>query len=71
MVPTRTVALSGQNAPGTVAGVNFYGFDVPILDFGGRTAFRAVLTGVVTTSDNTGVWSGATATPSCGLTGPF
>src|SRR5262245_8474261 len=37
----RTVALSGQPAPGTPSGVSFSGFDGPSLNAVGQTAFSA------------------------------
>src|SRR5262249_50825568 len=65
VVPTRTVALSGQRAPGTPDGVSFASFgtpqSVPVvrLDDAGHVAFRANLLqgyGGVTSANDTGVW---------------
>jgi hypothetical protein len=54
----RTVALSGQPAPGTPSGVTFRSFRVAYLDASGRTAFTALLTGSGVDNTNTdGVWS--------------
>jgi hypothetical protein len=56
--PTRTAALSGQQPPGTTAGVQFLSFDAPAVDAGGRTEFRATLTGpAVSGANDTGLWS--------------
>jgi hypothetical protein len=59
----RTVALSGQQAPGTLSGVNFsfsgtnFPF-TPVLNDAGQIAFRAGLRGSsVDTTNNEGVWS--------------
>jgi T5SS/PEP-CTERM-associated repeat protein len=65
----RTVALSGQPAPDTAAGVNYSSFDPyyivggavargPVINDAGRTAFRANLTGSgVDAANNQGIWS--------------
>src|SRR5262245_36469427 len=69
----RTVALTGQTAPGTSSGVNYesfgnffgdYGtitklrFRGPVLNDSGQVAFRANLTGSgVGSANNQGVWS--------------
>ena len=56
----RTVALSGQNAPGTTSGVNYagFGFSGPALNESGRTAFYATLAGSgVDTTNEQGIWS--------------
>ena len=54
----RTVALSGQPAPGTPSGVVYGTFDAPALNAGGRTAFDATLTGSgVTGANQRGIWS--------------
>jgi len=58
----RTVALSGDVAPGTISNVNFagfgFGFGAPVLNNAGQTAFRGLLTGSeVTASNNSGIWS--------------
>jgi len=57
----RTVALSGQAAPGTPAGVQFSTLAFPALNDDGRTAFRATLLGDgVDNSNNRGIWSEGT-----------
>jgi hypothetical protein len=57
----RTVALSGQQAPGTSSGVNYGGFSTffsPVLNDAGQTAFQGGLTGSgVDSTTNTGIWS--------------
>jgi hypothetical protein len=66
----RTVALSGQSAPGATEGVSYSSFDTyyfadayqavrgPVLNDAGRAAFRANLTGVgVNSTNNQGIWS--------------
>src|SRR5262245_28410835 len=67
----RTVALTGQPAPGTLSGVSFNTFDAhifqgppiplfrgPVLNDAGHVAFRANLTGSgVNSLNNQGVWS--------------
>src|SRR5258708_1795658 len=58
VVPTRTVTLSGQEPPGTSAGVSFLNFGPPAIDASGRTAFLANLTGpAVSSANNSGLWS--------------
>jgi hypothetical protein len=52
------VARAGSPAPGTLAGINFKGFEPRIvLNAAGQTAFRADLTGNVTSVDDSGIWS--------------
>ncbi len=55
----RTVALTGQQAPGTPSGVNFGGFPTaPVLNDAGQTAFRGTLTGSgIDTTNDVGIWS--------------
>jgi uncharacterized protein YjbI with pentapeptide repeats len=67
----RTVALSGQPAPGTPAGVNYSSFGAhfltaiarqtyrgPVINNAGQVAFRANLTGSgIDATNNQGVWS--------------
>ena len=55
----RTVALSGQHAPGAPDGVNYAtGFTSPTLNDAGRTAFHATLAGSgVDETNNQGIWS--------------
>ena len=66
----RTVAISGQQAPGTPGGVTYdsfgshydslrgFFFRGPVLNDAGQTAFRADLTGSgVSSTNNHGVWS--------------
>jgi hypothetical protein len=61
----RTVALSGQSAPGTPSGVNFYFSDssdfpfTPALNDAGQTAFFARLIGggVINGTNDEGIWS--------------
>ncbi len=54
----RTVALSGNPAPGTSAGVSFANMIFPVINNSGQTAFRAILTGSgVTSGNDAGVWS--------------
>ena len=55
----RTVALSGQQAPGTSIGVNFDGvFSAPALNAAGQTAFFAYISGTgVGPTNHTGIWS--------------
>jgi hypothetical protein len=59
VVPVRTVALSGQQAPGAPDGVTFSSFDFAFsINASGRTAFTASLTGNgVDATNNRGVWS--------------
>jgi hypothetical protein len=60
----RTVALSGQQAPGTPDGVNFVfsgSFVFPVLNDAGRTAFGAYLVGGgIDSTNNEGIWSEGT-----------
>jgi hypothetical protein len=59
----RTVALSGQSAPGTPGGVNYGSFAGPVLNAAGQTAFWAELTGdSVDATNNRGIWSEGTGT---------
>jgi len=52
----RTVARSGQTAPGS--GATFSGFDGPVIDNAGQTAFIATLSGAgVDSTNQTGIWS--------------
>ncbi len=52
------IARMGNPAPGTGAGVNFIGFNSPVLNDAGQAAFRGYITGVgVTGSNNQGVWT--------------
>ncbi len=55
----RTVALTGDAAPGTGSGVSFPSFfGVPVLNDAGQTAFTGFLTGTgVIFSNNFGIWS--------------
>jgi hypothetical protein len=56
----RTVALSGQHAPGTATGAVFERFNNPVLNNSGKVAFRAVLqqgSGDVTDVNAQGIWS--------------
>src|SRR5262245_21683263 len=59
-VSVRTVPLSGQQAPGTPAGVNFVAFSftlAPSLDDKGQAAFDSELTGTgVVESNRYGLW---------------
>jgi hypothetical protein len=57
VVPFRTVALSGQSAPGTGAGVIFGDIYPIVVDDLGRVAFSASLTGNVVATNDTGIWS--------------
>lgn len=50
-----TVALSGQQAPGTTTGTNYTGFDLPGLNAAGQCVFPATLGG----ASNTGLFLGA------------
>ncbi len=58
------VAARGDHAPGTDPMVTFNGFDAPLLNDDGRSAFLAFLTGIQADGDcangdnNVGVWSG-------------
>jgi hypothetical protein len=54
----RVVALSGQHAAGTSAGVVFNAFTEPVLDAAGQATYWARLTGSgVTVANREGVWS--------------
>ncbi len=54
----RTVALTGQPAPGTPSGVNYGSFQPPLLNDAGQTVFVASLTGSGVDSTNIqGIWS--------------
>jgi hypothetical protein len=60
--PVRTVALTGQQAPGTPSGVSFATFRSiirgPVINAAGQTAFFAALTGNdVDASNSIGLWS--------------
>lgn len=60
-VPVRTVALSGQTAPGTSAG--FSGFAVPVINASGRAAFSGTLSGAgVNATNDSGFWTDASGT---------
>ncbi len=50
----RTVALSGQQAPGTPSGVNYNFLGTPVLNDAGQTAFYARLTDA---TNNNSIWS--------------
>lgn len=60
MVTLDTIVLSGDPAPGTMAGVNFAGFTgVPAINRAGQTAFRASLNGTgVDNTNRVGIFSG-------------
>jgi len=54
----RTVAVTGQSAPGTPTGVTFTSFGIPSLNAAGLTAFNASLSGSgVSSINNFGIWS--------------
>jgi hypothetical protein len=57
----RTVALSGQHAPGTLDGVNFMpsvgAFGIPVLNNMGQVAFWGHLNLPAVDSSNDGIWS--------------
>ncbi len=54
----RTVALSGKQAPGSLSGVNYSGFNSPVLNDAGKTAFRGTLTGSgIDATNDVGIWS--------------
>src|SRR4051812_27018236 len=57
-VPIRTVAYSGQQAPGTGAGALFAGLSAPALNEAGEVALLSTLSGSVTPSNNQGIWFG-------------
>jgi hypothetical protein len=53
----RTIALTGQSAPGLTAGTNFSSFSFPMLNELGQVALPAKLTGADTTTGNDdGIW---------------
>ncbi|MCI0335644.1 MAG: hypothetical protein L0228_20740 [Planctomycetes bacterium] len=57
------VARKGSQAPGTPTGVNFGGFNFPVLNAAGETAFYAGLTGAgVDGTNNFGLWSNTSGT---------
>ncbi len=57
-VTYETRALTGDVAPGTTAGVNFSGFNLPVVNGAGQTAFLANLTGTgVTSANDRGIFS--------------
>lgn len=55
----RTVALSGQAAPGTSTGVKFSTFTAPVINDRGETAFVGAIsgTGVSQGTNSDGIWS--------------
>jgi hypothetical protein len=54
----RTVALTGQQAPGTLSGVAYASLSTPVLNAAGRTAFAATVSGNdVDSTNNLGIWS--------------
>lgn len=59
VVPTRTVALSGQAAPGAPGVVISFFATAPVIDNAGRTAFFAILTGPAVTAgvNDESIWS--------------
>jgi hypothetical protein len=59
----RTVALSGQQAPGAPGEINYGGFRAPVLNDAGQTAFHATLTGSgVDEMNDEGIWSEGSGT---------
>ncbi|MEM6459340.1 MAG: choice-of-anchor tandem repeat NxxGxxAF-containing protein [Planctomycetota bacterium] len=55
---TDTIALTGDPAPGTAAGVNYSSFSAPVLNGSGQTAFRGGLTGAgVDSTNDSGIWA--------------
>ncbi len=57
----NTIALSGQPAPGTPAGITFNDFIWPVINNAGKVAFTSVLAGNGLDSTNdTGIWSNST-----------
>lgn len=55
---TRTIAVTGQAAPGDPFGATFDSFGEVLLNPEGRVAFSAILAGTnVTTSNEEGIWS--------------
>lgn len=56
-----TIALSGQPAPGTPAGITFNGFIWPVINNAGKVAFTAGLTGTgIDVNNDSGIWSNST-----------
>jgi hypothetical protein len=56
---TVTVVLSGTQAPGTPAGVNYSAFAPPALNDAGQIAVTAILTGAgVDSTNDVGIWTG-------------
>jgi hypothetical protein len=54
----RTVAFSGQYAPGTPAGTNFWYFnDPPVVNGLGQTAFKGALTNSAMANIASGIWT--------------
>jgi formylglycine-generating enzyme required for sulfatase activity len=54
----RTVALSGQQAPGVSSSQQFANFNLPVIDGSGKTAFLATLAGPGVNFQNAqGIWS--------------
>jgi hypothetical protein len=61
----NTIALSGQQAPGTTSGVNYSSFGNSLINGAGQTAFSGFLlqgTAGVTTSNDQGIWSEGSGT---------
>ncbi len=59
----RTVALSGQHAPGTPEEVLFDALDAPVLNLAGNVAFASTLVGPgVDSSNDAGMWTGGVGT---------
>ncbi len=56
------LAREGSHAPGAGGDVTFSGFNYPVLDVAGRTAFAASLSGSgVDVSNDAGIWAGTSA----------
>jgi hypothetical protein len=55
----RTVALSGQSAPGTPSGVSFSALGAPLINSSGDVAFRSFLSGgdVTGSTNDRGIWA--------------
>jgi hypothetical protein len=54
------IAREGSPAPGTPSGVNFAGFDSPVLNSAGQVAIDVAVSGTgVEDTNNTGIWSGS------------